>query len=374
MRRFCILFIFLLSISSLSFSEAEIESTTAKAKIIKITSNTTEVEWDEISTDSSYRVQTAQIKILDGEFKGREFVIDHIIPGDFSQDIILEDGDNVILSIEDNGINEPNLYVTGFVRDKHLLRLAALFMLLLILIGGLKGFKSVVTLMITGVLIAKVMLPLILKGFNPLIITTLCAMFISLMTFFIIGGINSKSISALIGTTGGVVVAGLLAYTIGPIVKITGLSSEEASMLMNVPQNTSFDFRNLLFSGIIIGTLGAVMDVAMSISSSMYQLKELSPGISYKSFVRSGLNIGKDIMGTMSNALILAYTGSSVPLLLVFMSHNTPISEILNLDFIATEIVRALVGSIGLIVAIPITALTAGFILKSNKLINKKIL
>ena len=366
MKRFCVLFIFLLFISSLSFSEAEIESTTAKAKIIKITSNTTEVEWDEISTDSSYRVQTAQIKILDGEFKGREFVIDHIIPGDFSQDIILEDGDNVILSIEDNGINEPNLYVTGFVRDKHLLRLAALFMLLLILIGGLKGFKSVVTLMITGVLITKVMLPLILKGFNPLISTTLCAMFISLMTFFIIGGINSKSISALIGTTGGVVVAGLLAYTIGPIVKITGLSSEEASMLMNVPQNTSFDFRNLLFSGIIIGTLGAVMDVAMSISSSMYQLKELSPGISYKSFVRSGLNIGKDIMGTMSNALILAYTGSSVPLLLVFMSHDTPISEILNLDFIATEIVRALVGSIGLIVAIPITALTAGFILKSN--------
>lgn len=366
MKRFCILFVFLLTLSSLSFAEGEIGFVTAKAKIIKITNDTGESAEDEMSTDLSYRVQTAQIKVLDGEFKGKEFTIDHSISGNFAYDIVLEDGDAVVLTIEDNGTDEPNLYVTDFVRDRYLLGLAILFVVLLILIGGLKGFKSVITLVITGVVIIGVMLPMILKGFSPLIVTTLCAIFISLMTFFIIGGINSKSVAALIGTTGGVIFAGILAYVMGSLVKLTGLSSDDASMLMYIPQGIAFDFRSLLFSGIIVGTLGAVMDVAMSISSSMYELRELNPDICYKSFVRSGLNIGKDIMGTMSNTLILAYTGSSIPLLLLFMSYDTPIAKILNLDLIATEVVRALVGSIGLIVAIPITALTAGFILKSN--------
>ena len=366
MKRICILFVLLLVLSTVSFSEEEVEFITAKAKIVKVTDDTGQAHDDGISTDLAYRVQTAKIKVLNGKFKNKEFVIEHSISGNFAYDIVLEDGNEVILSIEENNTDSPNIYVTDFVRDKYLYALIILFVFLLILIGGFKGFKSVITLAITGLVIIKVMLPLILKGFSPLIVTTLCAIFISLMTFFIIGGVNSKSISALIGTTGGVLSAGFLAYVVGSLVKLTGLSSEEASMLMYIPQNIVFDFRSLLFSGIIIGTLGAVMDVAMSISSSMYELKELNPDICYKSFVRSGLNIGKDIMGTMSNTLILAYTGSSIPLLLLFMSYDTPLSKILNLDLIATEVVRALVGSIGLVVAIPITAVCAGFIFKSN--------
>ena len=378
MKRFYVLFtLILLTFCSIGFSEQlsseelaigpeeHIDFITAKGKILEILSDTGKDD-DIYSTDLSFRLQTAKIKMLDGKFKNEEFIIEHSISGNFAYDIILEEGNEVVLSIEEDGEKVPKIYVTDFVRDKYLLMLVLLFIAFLILIGGIKGLKSVVTLFITGYVIMYIMLPLILKGFNPLIVTSLSAIFIAFMTFLIIGGINAKTVAALVGTAGGVLFAGFLAYMVGSMVKLTGLSSEEASMLMFIPQGIVFDFRSLLFSGIIIGTLGAVMDVAMSISSSMYELRLLSTDIDYRSLVKSGLNIGKDIMGTMSNTLILAYTGSSIPLLLLFMSYDTPVSKILNLDLIATEVVRALVGSIGLVVAIPITALCAGLIFKQS--------
>lgn len=343
-----------------------VEFLSAKAKVLEIVSDTQAEGDDELSTDLSLRTQVIKLKVLDGKFKGKEFTVNHALSGNFAYDIVLEKGDEVVLNIQENGTDSPGVYITDFVRDKYLFALVIIFIALLIIVGGLKGVKSVITLIITGVVIMYGMLPLILKGYSPLIVTVIAAIFIALMTFFIVGGINSKSISALIGTTGGVLTAGILAYIVGSLVKLTGLSSEEAGMLLHIPQGIVFDFRSLLFSGIIIGTLGAVMDVTMSIASAMYELKDLSPDIDHKSLIKSGLNIGKDIMGTMSNTLILAYTGSSVPLLLVFMSYSTSLSKILNLDLIATEVVRALVGSIGLVIAIPITALATGLILKSQ--------
>lgn len=373
MRKFCVIFIiFLLTLSSFAFAEQDgIDESekfiTAKAKIIEIVSDTDEGNGDAYSTDLKYRIQTVKVKVLDGKFKDKVFQIDHSISGNFAYDIILEQGNKVVLSIMENGTDNPEVLVSDFARDRYLLALVLIFIALLLIVGGRQGIKSVLTLLVTGIVIMYAMLPLILKGYSPIIVTIIAAIFIAFMTFIIVGGLNSKSLAALIGTASGVIIAGILAYIVGSMVKLTGLSSEEAGMLMHIPQGIQFDFRSLLFSGIIIGTLGAVMDVAMSISSSMYELKEISPDMDHKSLIKSGLNIGKDIMGTMSNTLILAYTGSSIPLLLLFMSYNTSISKILNLDLIATEVVRALVGSIGLVVAIPITALCAGLIFKTKQ-------
>ena len=373
MKKFCVLFIvFLLTLSSFAFAEQDgidenAEFVTAKGKIIEMVSDTDEGNGDAYSTDLSYRIQTVNVKVLEGKFKDKVFKIDHNISGNFAYDIILEEGNKVILSIVENGTENPEILISDFARESYLFALVLIFVALLLIIGGMKGLKSVITLLITGVVIMYAMLPLILKGYSPIVVTIVAAIFIAFMTFIIVGGLNSKSLAALIGTASGVIIAGILAYIVGSMVKLTGLSSEEAGMLMHIPQGIQFDFRSLLFSGIIIGTLGAVMDVAMSISSSMYELKEISPNMDHKSLIKSGFNIGKDIMGTMSNTLILAYTGSSIPLLLLFMSYNTSLSKILNLDLIATEVVRALVGSIGLVVAIPITAVCAGLIFKTNK-------
>lgn len=369
---FILLTVFLLLFSNLSFAEdniidEDIEFLTAKAKVLEIVSDTKDDDESIYSTDLLYRVQVAKIRILDGKFKNKEFTIEHSISGNFAYDIILEKGDKVVVSIDETDANNPLISVSDFVRDNYLLVLVIIFILLLILIGGFKGLKSVITLLITAFIVMYIMLPLILKGYSPLIVSVLSAIFIAFITFIIVAGINSKSMAALIGTAGGVIVAGILAYIVGSLVKLTGLSSEEAGMLIHIPQGVEFDFRSLLFAGIMIGTLGAVMDVAMSISSSMYELRLMNLDIDYKSLVKSGFNIGKDIMGTMSNTLILAYTGSSIPLLLIFMSYNTSLLKILNLDLIATEVVRALVGSIGLVIAIPLTALSAGLIFKLKR-------
>ena len=221
-------------------------------------------------------------------------------------------------------------------------------------------------LAITMFAILKVLLPMILKGANPIPITILISIVVTILTMFIVGGINKKSIAAVVGTSGGVLVAGIIAYYIGSQVKLTGLSSEEATMLMYIPQEVNFDFRGLLFSGIILGSLGAVMDVGMSIASSMDEIHKANPNLTRKELFKSGMNVGKDVMGTMTNTLILAYTGSSIPVLLLFMAYETSIAKILNLDVIATEAIRSLAGSIGLVLTIPLTALVSSTLIKNS--------
>lgn len=371
---FLVLLMFLIN-SSVAFSQdeyndIEVDFFYARGKVIEIISDVQDIDYnnyDNLTIDT----QIIKIKISNGKYKGQEFIIENHISGNPVFDIIVKKGDKVLLDIEEDAEGIPSIYITDFIRDTYLGLLLLIFAGLLIVIGKIKGIKSIVSLTITATVILKFMLPMILKGYSPIWVAILSATIITSITFVIIAGINFKSFSAIIGTIGGVVFAGFIAYLIGSLVKLTGLHSEEANMLMFIPQQISFNFQGLLFSGIIIGTLGAVMDVAMSIASAMYEMKALNPEISSNKLIFSGLNIGKDIMGTMSNTLILAYTGSSVPLMLLFMAYETPLIKIINLDMIATEIVRALSGSIGLIIAIPITAATTGLILKYEHIFAK---
>ena len=165
----------------------------------------------------------------------------------------------------------------------------------------------------------------------------------------------------------GVLVAGLISYLVGSQINLTGMSADEATILLYIPQEITFDFRNLLFAGIILGALGAIMGVGMSITSSIDEIYKANNQLSVKELFDSGMNVGKDIMGTMINTLILAYAGTSIPLLLVFMAYETSMTKIINMDIIATEIVRALSGSIGLILTIPITALIASILIRGAK-------
>ncbi|WP_352418420.1 YibE/F family protein [Proteiniborus sp.] len=356
--------------SSFSFAQDEYDDSKdsyffARGKVIEVLSDlqgTNEKKSSEFSIDT----QVIKVRVTSGKYKNGEFIIENHVSGNPVFDIIVKKGDSVLLDIEEDENGVPTIAISDFTRDKYSAVLLIIFVGLLILIGGIKGVKSVISLTITAAVVMKIMLPLILSGYNPIWVAILSAIIITSITFIIIAGVNIKSFSAIIGTIGGVVTAGILAYIVGSLVKLTGLSSEEANMLMFIPQQISFDYRGLLFAGIIIGTLGAVMDIGMSIASAMYEMKKLNPEIPPSKLIASGLNIGKDVMGTMSNTLILAYTGSSVPLLLLFMAYETPLIKIINLDMITTEIVRALVGSIGLIVAIPITAMATGVVLKYN--------
>lgn len=245
-----------------------------------------------------------------------------------------------------------------------LLYLVVIFLGSLIIVGGSKGVKTIVTLTITVLLILKVLLPLILAGYNPALVAILICEIITVMALLFVSGFNHKTLAAIIGTSGGIGIAGLLAFAIGSMAHLTGLGNDEAIHL--ILYSRQLDFKGLLFAGIIIGAMGAVMDVGISISSSIHEIKTNNPGMTMGSLMSAGMNVGRDIMGTMSNTLILAYAGSSLNLLLLFTTYEIPFNEIIGRDNLAAEIVRALAGSVGLIATIPLTALIAALLAEKS--------
>jgi len=307
--------------------------------------------------------QKVKVKITSGEFKDKIILIDNSTTGNPAYDIWVAPGDSVLLIVEILAGDIFNGYIVDFVRDTYIFMLIGLFILLLILIGQKQGIKTVFTLGFTVLIIGKFMLPLLFKGYNPVWLALFTGILVTTITLTTIGGLTKKTISAILGTTGGLLAAAVIAIIVGILTNLRGLSGEEAQMLLYIPQEIEFDFRGLLFAGIIIGALGAIMDVSMSIASSMEEIQKIGTDLTVKALFKSGMNVGKDIMGTMSNTLILAYTGTSIPLLLLFMAYEQPLIKLINMDFLATEFIRAFSGSIGLILAIPITAMISAVLL-----------
>lgn len=324
---------------------------------------------DQIKTEEavapgfSLERQLLTVKVTGGPFKDEILVLDDARTGNPVYDLHIEPGDTVLVWAETADGKLVNAYLADYARDRYLVYVAVGFILALVVIGGLKGVKTVVTLGITGLAIFGILLPLMLQGYNPIVLAVLISAGVVAVTFAVVGGVGVKTLAAALGTIGGVIAAGVIAFLVGAGAQLTGFSSEGAAFLLYIPQDTDFDFRGLLFAGIIIGTLGAVMDVGMSVASAMEEVKKANPALGPLRLFRAGMNVGRDIMGTMANTLILAYTGAAIPLLLVFMAYDTPFLKIINLDLIATEVVRALAGSIGLILCVPLTALAAALLM-----------
>lgn len=339
------------------------ESYTEKATVLEIG----EVELNEEIEGIVSEMQHVVLEVTSGKYKGQIFETENHLSDNSAYNIVIEEGDRVIVVIEEYEDEHIDVYISDYARQNQIFYLLGLFVLLIIVIGKGKGLKAVISLAFTIFMILKVLLPLMLKGVNPIPISIAISIIVTIVTIFIISGINNKSFAAIIGTSSGVIIAGLISYIIGSQISLTGLSAEEATMLMYIPQGVEFDFRGLLFSGIILGALGAIMDIGMSISSAMEEVHNVNKDLTTKELFNAGMNVGKDVMGTMTNTLILAYTGSSIPLLLLFMAYETSLIEIINLDVIATEIVRSLSGSIGIVLTIPLTALVASFLLKRRR-------
>ncbi|NLB88705.1 MAG: YibE/F family protein, partial [Syntrophomonadaceae bacterium] len=265
----------------------------------------------------------------------------------------------------EHGGELTEIYLSDMVRVPYLNYLVIFFVVFLILIGRIQGIKSLVALGLTIIGVYKILLPALLKGMSPLFITILISLAVTLATMIIVAGLTKKAFAATMGTIGGVLVAGLLALIVSKLAYLTGYASEESRMLLYV-DGLNINMQGLLLAGIIIGALGATMDVAISIASSIEEIRKANPELPMPALMRAGLNVGRDIMGTMTNTLILAYAGGALPLLMLFMAYATPSVSIFNSELIATEIVRALTGSIGLIFSVPITAFIAS-LLSANR-------
>ena len=337
-----------------------------KAQVLEIEYDDT-AEKRNVSLEADIRYQHLKIEILDGSHKGETMTIRHTIERIMPGYYIFKAGDKLLIrATEDNGKIET-VKIQEKVRDTQVYLIVGLFVALLLIIGGIKGLKTLVSLVIAVAMIFFGYIPLIIKGVSPILASLGISIPVVIITLIIISGKNIKTFVAIIGTSLGVIISGILAFIFGNFAHLTGLADDSSISLAYIPQFRNLDYKGILFGTILIGAIGAIMDVAISIASALYEINDLDKNISKKNMIISGMNIGKDMMGSMSNTLILAYVGTTLHLIILFIVYRIRFTEIINLDSIATEIIRAMAGSIGLIITIPVTVVIGTAIYKKKK-------
>jgi len=271
----------------------------------------------------------------------------------------VQTGDRVLLVYDD--FNE-DFFFTGFVRINGVLVLGAVFLVLVIIFGRRKGINAIVALILTCLAVFLVFIPAILTGQNIYVATIVVCLFSIVSTLLIVIGPNKKSLSAMLGCLGGVVLAGVLMVIMDPILTLTGVVDHESQALLMLPTQNPINLQAIIFAGVILGAVGAIMDVAMTIASSLWEVLEVGGKANFKTLVKSGINIGRDVLGTMLNTLILAYIGSSLSLILVIVITTPSYMQLFNMELITVEFMRALVGAFGMFLTIPLTAVICGLL------------
>lgn len=302
-------------------------------------------------------IQDVTIRIEEGDYEDEEFETIYNLSYDIEGKIKgypLKEGDKVQVQILEDGEN-VSVTIIDYVRNSYMLLMFIIFLLSIVLIGGRQGVKAIIALLITILAVYFILIKGIFHGLDPIWTSIGTCMFIIIATFVVIGGINKKIITAALGTLGGVISAGIVASIFNYLCRMSG-AGEDAVQLSISMTTMVFDFKDLLFAGIIISALGACMDVGMSIASSLDEIKIKNPTITYKELFASGMNIGRDAISTMTNTLILAYVGGAITLILLFMASNVSFVDIMNKETIAQEIVSAIAGSMGVVYTVPITA------------------
>ncbi|MBU0649020.1 YibE/F family protein [Patescibacteria group bacterium] len=336
-----------------------------KARVIGLETKSQAVEFEGGERVETYR--EIKLEVLSGGHKGEQFAFaDSPETNPLKKDVRV--GQKLLVYVEDFEDGAARVSIDSFYRVPELLLLVLVFLLLLLVLGGWrKGLKTILSLMLALILIFKVLVPAILAGWSAINITMIIAALVTFITLALIGGMNKKSYAAMLGTIAGVLVAFLFSYIFTELANLVGLSTEENRLLAG--QNPDLNAKYIFLSAILIGALGAAMDVAISIASSISEVKSANQLAGFKKLFKSGINVGRDIIGTMSNTLIFAYVGAALPTVLLFHQLGQSYFKFLNFDFIADEVVRSIGGSIGLVAVIPITAFIASyfFSLESGK-------
>jgi len=271
-------------------------------------------------------------------------------------------GDKVLLTEQQGFDGKSVWYFMEYSRTTALIILTAIFLGLILLFGRKQGIKTLISLVFTVLSIFLVLIPAILGGQNIYTWTIVTCAFITLSTVLLVYGTSRKTFATALGCIGGVIVAGILTLIMNAALKLTGFTDENAIYLQQL--NSSIDLKAIIFGGILIGALGAIMDVSIDIASSLSEVADKMEKPDFGTIVKSGFNIGKDIMGTMTNTLILAYIGSSLSTVLLLTASSHSISYLFNLEMIAVEILQAIVGSIGILTTIPLTSVIAATLYK----------
>ena len=336
-------------------------------KIVDKVNTAEDIQIEGLETFENWSI-TFEAEITNGDEKGQIVSayqnINSMMPSDLKE---VEVGDKVIILEEtlDDAIAEWTLL--EYNRSDALVVLGIIFLIIILVFGRIKGFNTILSLVFTVLSIFIVFIPAILSGKNIYIWSIITCVFITVMTLLIVNGANKKSLAAGIGCLGGVIVAGILTVIMDNIIKLTGYVDENSVYLVYLNEENPIDLKAIIFSSIIIGAIGAIMDVAVDISVALKEIADKVKDSSFHSIVKSGFTIGRDILGTMSTTLILAYIGSSLSVVLLLVAYNSSLTYLFNREMIVVEILQALVGSLGILFTIPLTSIICGILYTRNK-------
>ena len=306
--------------------------------------------------------QNLKLRGLSGDFKNKEFVFEGI--DDIQVDLIQEYkvSDKVIVSVNKDLEGNDIFYIIDCVRNDAIYLLVFLFCLLILLIAKWKGLRALISLFITFFIILQLILPGILKGYNPILISIGGGFLILFFVIYITEGINKKSHLSVLSILISLFITGLLAIIFSNLMKLSGLS-EDSIYLVNL-LGRSINFKGLLLASVIIGSLGVLDDMVITQVSTVLEIKKASPNLRHKDIFKKAYRVGVSHISSMTNTLFLAYAGSSLTILLLFSIGGMNFSDVLNNHLIATEIFRSFIGAIGIALAMPISTFLAAHYLK----------
>ena len=335
-----------------------------KAKVLAIPKE--EITIDEIADNAHTGSQELSVIVKSGRYKG-EYMTAYNYFGPY-YGVPVAVGDGVTLTIKTHSDGSTYASVYEFNRIPILAVYLLLFFLVVVIVGGLTGLKSMIGLAFTFLCLFVILIPLLLKGAPTIFTTFVTCAYIALVSFTILGGVHRKTVSAFLGTVAGTLLAMIFALAVQRIAKIDGLRLEDSEPLLQMKYiGAVVKVRGLLVAGIIISALGAVMDVAMSISSSLEEVHAANPSLTRDDLFRSGMNIGRDMVGTMTNTLILAFLGSEFTLMIFMYARDLTFYHMFSTAFIALETISAVSASIGMVLAIPLTALISATLIRGGK-------
>ncbi len=310
--------------------------------------------------------QRCKVRILQGQFKGKEMDAVNRLNGSLAQDKLFKEGDKAFVVVSHSGNEITTIYMTDHFRlDKEAI-LILIFLLLLIFFARDTGLRAILSFIDTILLMWKVLVPSLLNGYNPIGVSLIIVMLLTTLILMLIYGWDRRFLAALSGSALGILVTAILGYIFTSLFQIHGAVMESSESLLYAGYQY-LDLTKIFIASIFLGSSGAVMDLSVDICSAIYELVQKKPDIHPGEAIKSGFAIGRAACGSTTTTLLLAYSGGYIALLMVFMAQGTPIELMLNYKYVAAEIAHTIVGSFGLITVAPLTAITSGLLLTNKQ-------
>jgi len=348
-----------------AFAQTEAKDAYFKAEVTKVTT-----QEENILPDGTEVIQqNLLLRGMDGGYKNKEVEFNGIGGFDVVGKNIYKEGDKVLVVESFDAEGNSVFYVTDYVRTGAIFWLSVAFVLFLLAVGGFKGLRSIISLVLTFVVIIKYIIPQILSGADPIFVTIIGSFLILLIIIYVTEGFQKLSHISIVSIFFSLLITVFVSWFFVELAKLTGVFSEDISYLVNIGGDV-INFKGLLLAGIIIGTLGVLDDVVIAQAATVEEISKANLAFSRKEVFKRSYKVGISHIASMTNTLFLAYAGVSLPLLILFLSGKSAFAswtQIINNEAITTEIVRTLSGSIGLILAVPISTLIATWWYKKQK-------